>query len=222
MTSEERKARHPYAHGSKEKVLADLERYMDTPDEPMVPDHLANRLEATRNMNVSPAKMWEDGGHKANAIRYLAARAGVVRPPQRPAEVFKMLDEYFAWSTKHQVPITLGALALWFGVTQIQIGKIERNTNNPERAAAFAAAKECVRTFLEMSAFDNTLNPILWFHTHKTEFGAVENQQVTVRVEDNTTELTDDELNERMKLLESETIVMEQGEDGVYREASQS
>jgi hypothetical protein len=44
---------------------------------------------------------------------------------------------------------------------------------------------------------------------NKVYYGAVEKTQVDVRVEDNTTELTPDEVNERM-------ILLTQGADGTY------
>jgi hypothetical protein len=211
MTPEQRKARHPHASGTKEKVIADLTRYVENPDKPMVREGLLVALKNSQNMNVTPAKMFEDGGHKINAIQVMAARCGVVHPPKDPADVFQSLEDFFAFCGENQVPVTLGGFAIWNGVTQTMIGKIERDTRHPERAEAFAKAKECIRTFLEISAYDGTLNPILWFHTNKVSFGAVENQQVTVHVEDNTSEMTPAEYAERV-------VMLTQGEDGIYRE----
>lgn len=211
MSAEQRKAKHPNSCGTKEKVVADLTRYVENPDEPMVPHSIARALETTRNMDVSPTQMFADGGHKVNAIRYIAARSTLVSPPKTESEVFAFLEEYFTWSGENRVPITLGAFSLWCGVTQQMIGKIERDTRDPERARAYARAKECIRTFLETAAYEGTLNPILWFHTNKVSFGAVENQQVTITVDDNKRELEDAELDARI-------IQLTQGPDGVYRE----
>jgi hypothetical protein len=197
--------------GTKEKVVADLTRYVETPDAPMIPHGIAAALAETRNMDTAPSQMFRDKGHKVNAIRYMASRAGLVHPPKEPTEIFQMLEDFFVFCSDNHVPITLGGFALWCGVTQTMIGKIERDTRRPERAEAFAKAKECIRTFLEMTAYEGDLNAILWFHANKVSFGAVENQGVIVQVEDNTHEISESEYRERV-------ILLTQGEDGTYHE----
>jgi hypothetical protein len=212
LPPEEKALRHRHPAGTKERVIDDLTRYVTNPDVPMVPPGIASALATTRHMGIAPSKLYEDKGHKVNAIRYLAARCSLVRPPKTHVEVFAELESFFVWCGENEIPITLGGFCVWCGVTQTMVNKIERDTRDPERSHAFMCAKECIRVFLEMSAYDSSLNAVLWFHTNKVSFGAVENQQVTVRVEDNTSEISESEYQERV-------ILLQQGIDGVYREA---
>lgn len=201
------------ASGSKESALALVKRSIERPDKPIVDPKLAAQLaKTTQGLGLSPSKLYEDKGHKVHAVRYLAARAAVTRPPIFPAHVFRFLEDYFVWCAEHQVPITLGGFALWCGVTQQAIGKIERDTRDPARAEAYGKAKECIRVYLEMAAFDNLLNPVIWFHTHGADFGVVQNQQVTIRVEDNRQELTPDEFNER----KAQVLELRENVDGSF------
>ena len=210
LTEAERKARHPFQPGSKDKALADLARYMDNPEQPMVPHGKADKLAETRHMNVAPAKMFDDGGHKMAVIAYLAARGSQAKPPKTKAETFATFDEYLTFCTENKVPPTVAAWAVWNGVTVQRMNQIERDKSDNERAQAYATVKECIRTLHELSAIDSTVNLLYFFHANKVYFGAIEtNAQVNVHIDDNTAEISDDEYRERITML--------QGDDGVFR-----
>lgn len=210
MTEAERRERRPYQPGTKEKVLADIERYLKHPDEPMVSHGLAGRLESTKGMNVSPSKMFEDGGHKLAVVRYMASRAGNVKVPMTREEVLEYLDDFLTFCGDNKVPPTIGGFAVWCGVTVNRINQIERDRSDVERANAFSYAKEVIRNFLEVSAMDSTINPIVYFHQNKVYYGAVENQLVTHRVDDNSSEIDEDEYRQRV-------IQLVKCVDGEYR-----
>jgi hypothetical protein len=167
-------------------------------------------------MEVVPNAMYSDKFARLSAIRVMAQRAATTTTPKTPNDVSVALEEIFCFCGNNNVPITLGGFCLWCGVTQTMVNKIERDTRDISRAEAFHKAKECIRVFLEMCAFDGTLNPILWFHSHKTEFGAIENQTVTIRVEDNQSELTSDEFQERVSMLRESVTTLRENEDGSF------
>lgn len=209
MTREEQKRRHPNDPGTKAKAIGDLVRYAENPDKPMVPPHLAKRLAETRNMAMPPSKLFEDNGHTLNAIQYLAARAEYTKPAKTPEDVFATLEEFFTFCGTNLVAPTLGAWAVWNGVSLVRICQIEKEPDRA-RAQAFTTAKECIRQFMEQRAWNNALNPLIFFNAQKSMFGIVEISQTNITIEDNTVDMTDEEYEERIVLL--------QGEDGVYRE----
>lgn len=215
LTDAERRERKPFQPGTKEKVLADIERYLTHPDEPMVSNGLAGKLEATKGMNVSPSKMFEDGGHKLAVVRYMAARAALVEVPASREEVYEYLEEFLTFCGDNQVPPTIGGFAVWCGVTVNRINQIERDKSDPDRARAFSSAKEVIRNFLEVSAMDATINPIVYFHQNKVYYGAVENQVVTHRVDDNTSEIDEEEYQRRV-------IQLVKGDDGGYHQVPEN
>ena len=200
--------------GSKLKIISDIQRYLENPDVPMVSDGLVGRLASTRNMNVAPNKMYEDDGHKVDVIRFIAAKCAVSLPPATPAELHESLEAFFVFCGEQRVPPTIGLFSVWNGVTQQRYDQITRDMNDPARANAFANAKELIRSFLELAAMENDINPLIYFHQNKTMYGLVENQQVTLRVEDNARELTVEEREARMRSLEA--IPMVQDDDGTW------
>ena len=211
ISREENKRRHPDGPGSKEKAIADLTRYVSSPDAPMVPPHLASRLAESASMAVAPSKLFEDNGHALLAVRWLAARAEHASPPLTPSATFEVFEAFMGWCGDNRVPPTIGAWAVWNGVTMQRMNQIEQDKRDEARARAYGVCKEVLRTFMEQAAWNSALNPLLYFHAQKALYGIVENTQVTVRVEDNTSDLTPDEYAERL-------VLLTQGEDGVYRE----
>jgi len=196
--------------GSQARVLEDTERYISKPDEMMVSDGLAGQIANTKGMNISVSKMYEDGGHKVRVIAALAERGRNTIFPRSKDDLFDSLGSFFAFCGANYVPPTIGLFAVWNGVSVQRVNQIERDKSDP-RSASVSVCKDAIRNFLEVSAMDGQLNPILYFHMNKVYYGAVENQQVTVRVEDNTREISDDEYQERV-------VMLTQGDDGVYRE----
>lgn len=208
LTDEERAAKP--VSGSKEKVLADIGRYMENPEAPMVSHGIANNaLRTTDNMDVSPSKMYEDGGHKMRVVQYLAKRGSTAKCPRTADGMFAEIEAFLTFCGDNYVPPTIGGFAVWCGVTVNRYDQVCRNKENSELAHAAGVCKEIIRNFLEISAMDGSLNPIVYFHNNKVYYGAVENQQVTIRVDDNTQEISDEEYQERV-------VLMQQGQDGSW------
>ena len=195
------------ASGSKARVLQDVARYLGNPDALMVSErcHLAN----AEGMAIAPSKLFEDGGKRLDVIRYISKRAADVRFPLTPQDLFVSLEDFFTFCGLHEVPPTIGLFAVWNGVSVVRVNQIERDRTDA-RSDTISVCKEAIRGFLELAAMDSALNPIIYFHMNKVYYGAVENQQVTHVIEDNTKELSPDEQRERV-------ILLQQDSDGVYR-----
>lgn len=190
-------------------VAAAYQKFQDSPKELIVPRGIAGRLPTTRNMDIAPQEIFRDGGHKISVSQYLIAHASATRPPKTEEEVWQRMEAFMEFCREWKVPPTLSGFSIWNGMSIVDFGIMVRNTNHPERSAALALCKEIIRNFLEMAAFDNTLNPIVFFHEHKVFFGAVEQQSVTVEVHDNSREITPDELQARV-------ISLVEGPDGAW------
>lgn len=191
--------------------MQQLTRWMDNPDEPMVPERFAKKLAQTRdNVCLSPAKVMADGGHKVNVIQYVLARCQLATPNKTAEEVYGNATRYFDFCEQNLVPPTLGIWALWNGYTLQALAQVEKDTRHPERGKAYGAVKESIRSFMEQAAWEGSVNLIQYLHSQKALFDIVEKQQVTVVVEDNTTEIDESERAERVEML--------LGSDGVYRQ----
>lgn len=208
---------YQHSTGTTGRALEQMQRYLDHPDEPMVPAEIAQKMEATRNMGVAPRKLFEDDGHKINVMRFLNARIGNVTPAKTPEQIYATFERFLTFCGDNAVPPTISIWAVWNGVSLTMMNKAERDiTRDPERAHALSVCKEMIRSFLELAALEGTINPILWFHANKVYFGAVEtNAQVNYNVTDNTVELTEEEQRERV-------VQLTQGNDGVYRDSTQA
>ncbi len=197
--------------GTKDKVLAQVISYVDNPDEKMVPTSLAQRLAKCKDLDIEPSKLFADGGRGVAVAQELARKAQRSEPPRFVNDVYDSMENFMEWCAEVQAPPTIGAWALWNGATMDRMGQIERDTSNPDRAKAFGICKEVLRTFMEQAAWNNTLNPLLYFHAQKALYGIVEKTEVTVRVEDNSSDISEEEYRERVGML-----TLEQGADGVY------
>lgn len=212
QTALDRQAKGKPLSGTQEKVLADLERYVKNPDKPMVPVAIANKLAATRNMGISPSKMFEDKGHKVDVIRYLAARGYSAVFPSTADGLIAELDEYLQFMTENMVPPTIGGFAIWCGVTLVRYEQIARdqNASSGEVAKAARFARECIRQFLEIAALEGTVNALIFFHSQKVYYGYTEQVNVNINTENNVSDISDDEYLNRRKMLTLDS-------DGVYR-----
>ena len=169
-------------------------------------------------MGIAPSKLYEDNGQRVDVTLALVERCKVASPPQTREDVLRELEGFFTFCGVNRYPLTLSAFAVWNGITIHRFDQLARDNTNRERAEAYALAKEFIRGFLEAATIDSAINPQVFFHLNKVYYGAVENQQVTVRVEDNSREISDDEQRERVSmLLQDSTVHMSQGEDGVFR-----
>ena len=196
--------------GTRARVIADIMRYAENGDKPMVDHTLVKNMNLIGgdNMSIAPSRMYEDKGLKLEVARYLALR-GTKNPFPKTAEgVLESLQEYFTFCGMYCVPVIVSGFAVWNGVSVQHVNSIE-NTKGDPRAKAISTCKDAIRSFLEMCAMDNTVNPQIYLHQNKVYFGAIEKSEVTVRVDDNSREITDDEYNERIAML--------QDSDGVWK-----
>lgn len=212
QTALDRQAKGKPLSGTQEKVLAELQRYVDEPDKPMIPIAIANKLAATQNKGIAPSKMFEDGGHKVDVIRYLAARGFSAVFPSTAEGVIGELDEYLQFMTENKVPPTIGGFAIWCGITLVRFDQIARDQDASNREVAKAArfARECIRQFLEIAALEGTVNALIFFHSQKVYYGYTEQVNVNINTENNVSDISDDEYLNRRKMLSLDS-------DGVYR-----
>ena len=188
--------------GTQAKALNDLSRYLAHPDSLMVSHGVAsNQLSSTDNMNITPNKLFEDGGHNLDVVRFIAQRGREMTMPKTVSELMDSVELYFEFCSEYKVPVTIGLLACWNGVSLARLNQIERNVED-ERSPVITYCKELVRGFLEISAMSGQINPILYFHQNKVYFGAIEvNAQVNVGIDDNSLELTKEEAATRIQEL---------------------
>jgi hypothetical protein len=196
--------------GAKAKVLKDVTGYITNPDDAMVSQVLAGKLDTTRYMDQTPSALFQDDGYKVDVIKYIGAKCCMSSPPKTPAALYGSLDEFLTFCVDHKVPPTIGLFSVWNGVTQQRYNQIVRDTKDEERGQAFANAKELIRGFLEMAALEGSVSALIYFHMNKTMHGFVENSEVTLTVQDNTRELSEDEQRERV-------LQLTQDGDGVFR-----
>lgn len=200
------------AHGAPERTLGQLERWMSDPNRLMVAERA---LESTRGLAQPLSKMFADGSHKVRVVSYLAERGRTATLPKTGAGIIDALGDFFAFCADNYVPPTFGMFSTWNGLTTQRINQIERGDD--ERAEAVAFAKECIRSFLELSAMESSVNPVVYFHQQAVDYGKVQEARVIV-TEDNTRELPPEERAERRRLLlQDGSVVLEQDGDGVYR-----
>lgn len=187
--------------GSKVKGLQDMDRYMSNPTMPMVKDGIANnKLASTDNMNIAPSKLYEDGGHKMRCLQVLAHRGATAKVPNTSEGMIAAAEDYLAFCGTNAIPPTISAFAVYNGISLARLNQIERG-EDISLSQSIAFVKDIIRTFLELSAMDSTLNPIIYFHQNKVYYGAVENQQVNVHIDVNNSELTPEEYHNRTSLL---------------------
>ena len=196
--------------GTQARALEDVARYMDDPTKSLVPSKTAGNLPSTVNMDVSIIKMYADGGHKLETVAYLAARGQLEGFPKTSDDLFESLQLFFGFCGANYVPPTISLFALWNGVSMRRVDQIENNRSD-DRSSMVGVCKEAIRSFLELAAMEGSLQILTYFHHQKAYFGVVENKQVTVRVEDNRSEITDAEFNERI-------VQLTQDENGVWSE----
>jgi hypothetical protein len=153
--------------------------------------------------------MYADGGYTVKVAAYLARRAQVTAFPATPEAVYDALEEMLGFCVQTEFAPTLGVFALWCGVSIPRLWQVENDTSDP-RNRAITVAKEVIRTVIEQSAIDGSFNPLLYFNQMKSQFGLAENQTVTIRTDDNTQELDEDEYQQRVELV--------QRADGTYGE----
>ena len=149
-------------------------------------------------------KMFEDNGRKIDVVALMAHKAEMTRFPETPEALFESFDKLLAFCKEYHVAPTQGIFALWNGVTMQRVWQIENDKTDP-RSPVVGICKETIRQFIEQSALEGTVNPILYFNQMKSQFSLPENQQVTIRVDDNSRELDEDEFNRRaLQLIEND------------------
>ena len=174
-----------YSH--KERAVDDMLRYLATPDDPMVSSRVANNpLRSTDFMNIPPSKLYEDDGWSIEVVRGVLRRARETSPPRTAEEFWNAGESYFAMCHAFQIPPLWSFFAVWCGMDINTMLGIMRDPAKQEVAEVLNLIRETIRSFLEMKALDNTINPILYFHQNKVYFGAVENNaNVNVTIDHN-------------------------------------
>jgi hypothetical protein len=190
--------------GTKADVLAKVDHVLTHPNA-----KLAVKIDPSQT--VAQSRVFADGGRRAAVMAYLTRRSQEATFPRTAEEVYDSLEELFVFCTEYKLAPTLGIFAIWNGVTMQWVWRVETE-HDDERAHAVSVCKEIIRSFLEQTAIEGDYNPLLYFNAMKSQYGLAESVAVTVRHEDNTSEITPDEYRERVTQLTK-------GSDGVYRES---
>jgi hypothetical protein len=192
------------ARNAKDDPLRALVKHISNPDDPITS---ASNLVTLRSMGgIAPSKMYEDKGHKLRVVKYIAHK-GMTTPRPKTVEAMNVeLLNFLTFCEETYTPPTFGLFAIWCGST-VQTFNSVKPVDDVYRGIQFA--KDCIRNFIEVSAMEGSVNPIVYFHQNKVYYGAVENVNINVTTEDNTSEISPDEYNERVLLLT-------RNKDGVY------
>lgn len=106
-------------------------------------------------------------------------RLGRTRPsPTTGDELVERLYEYFSVCQHNEIPPSYPLFSVWCGMSIEELeGKHSRLYNIKD---AVSLCRETIRGFLELSAMDNALSPLIYFHQQKVYFGAVETAKVQI------------------------------------------
>lgn len=124
------------------------------------------------------SKLMQDEGRRLD-IADTILKVGMARPkPITEEQLMERLYEYFALCQHHCTPPTYPLFAVWCGMS---IGEMEKSHARIHGLRnAVALCRETIRGFLELSAMDNALSPLIYFHQQKVYFGAVETAKIQV------------------------------------------
>lgn len=138
------------------------------------------------------SKLMSDGGRRLDMTDTLLKLGQTREQPTTEEALFERLYEYFAVCQHYSVPPTYPLFCVWCGMSMSQLEGSHARVYRLREAVALC--RETIRGFLELSAMDNALSPLIYFHQQKVYFGAVETSKVQVE------EVTSDE--EKMRELE--------------------
>lgn len=203
--------------GTQKRILEDAKRVLENPDKAIVPKCSANKMsKVAMPADTTPRQLYADGGQKIDILNWLTVRGKTQTPPRGKEQVLQYLEEYMTFCGEQQIPPTIGLFAVWCGFGLQAMYQREHNLKYPEEAATWTFAKEVIRGFVEIAAMQNEINPIVYFHQMKTQYGFKENSEVTVKVEDNRRELSETERAERVAMLTDSAPVTLHEKDGVW------
>lgn len=124
------------------------------------------------------SKLMDDKGHRLDVADTII-KLGRARPrPTTEDELVERLYEYFGVCQYNKVPPTYPLFSVWCGMSIEELEKHHARVYNLKNAVALC--RETIRGFLELSAMDNALSPLIYFHQQKVYFGAVETAKIQV------------------------------------------
>lgn len=145
----------------------------------------------------SESKLMADDGRRLD-IADSIFKLGKARPkPTTETEMYERLHEYFSLCQNYKVGPTYPLFAVWCGMSIEEMEKGHARLHNLKNAVSLC--RETIRGFLELSAMDNALSPLIYFHQQKVYFGAVE----TAKIQVEETKSDDEKLDELSDLLQS-------------------
>ena len=173
------------------------------PDKPM---SNGGKSELANAQCITPSKMFEDGGYLLKTTIELMQAASDRTCPKTPEEFHSAFAWYIIYCSDHHIPANwAGVCAYGFGCSTSYITKLEGNRNKPEIAEAIVQCKTKLSNFLAAAAMNGQLNPILFFHLNKVDFGAVETNVLRVEVDDNR-DISQEEYARRLEILEVDNL----------------
>jgi hypothetical protein len=172
------------------------------PDKPM---SLGGKAELAQAQAITPSKMFEDGGYLLGVVIDLMEAAKDRKCPKTADEFHSAFAWYMVYCHQHMIPANwAGVCAYGFGCSTIYINKLEHG-NKPEIAEAIVQCKTKLSNFLAAAAMNGQLNPILFFHLNKVDFGAVETNVLRVELENNQ-DISQEEYARRLEILEVDNL----------------
>lgn len=152
---------------------------------------------AKHDLNGSPfakmtkaddSKLMADEGRRLDIADTIFKLGKARARPNDEAEMYERLHEYFAICQHNKVPPTYPLFAVWCGMSIKELEGSHARLHNLKNAVDLC--RETIRGFLELSAMDNALSPLIYFHQQKVYFGAVETAKVQIEeVKSNAEEL---------------------------------
>lgn len=149
-------------------------------------DHVAvQRVLAKHERDGSPfeslvksqtSKLMDDEGRRLDIADTILKLGQAREKPTTEEELVERLYEYFSICQHNKVPPTYPLFAVWCGMSIEEMEKYHARIYGLKNTVALC--RETIRGFLELSAMDNALSPLIYFHQQKVYFGAVETAKI--------------------------------------------
>lgn len=132
---------------------------------------------------ATPAKMYEDGGMKLLATNEICNRSFTVDFPTNKKTVVKYYNDFIETCYRCQLPPTFSLFAMYCGTTVNGYNRYMKQNAGSELGDALAQCKESIRSFIELSAMDGSMDKLIYFHQQKGYFDVVEKVELKHEVE---------------------------------------
>ena len=132
---------------------------------------------------ATPAKMYEDGGMKLLATTEICNRSFEVEFPTNKKTVMRYYNEFIETCYQCKLPPTFSLFAMYCGTTVNGYNKYMKQNAGSELGDALAQCKESIRSFIELSAMDGSMDKLIYFHQQKGYFDVVEKVELKHEVE---------------------------------------